>query len=488
MTRKQRIIFILIFILAAVLRLLGAGTREIQYDDAFSIFLSQQNLSKIIQGTAADTMPPLYYFALHFWQNLGSDLFTLRLLGILISLAILFLGFDLARRLFGWPAGLWSALFIAVSPIQIYHAQDLRMYTLLVLGQVGYFWCFVRLIQDDHPAFILWVGMVLGGLMAMYSHNLAIFGLVIPNIYLVLKRNWLLLGQIVLAQLVIGLFSAPWLVMIPGQVEKIQTAFWTPRPGLIEAFQAIIQFTAHLPVKGLLLPLVAILSAQILILLVLETWRDRNKEPNLGFVVLIAFGLPILLFLVSYAIRPVFVARGFLVSSLAYYILIGRVVARRWRSGIGVFLAGFMILAVGVSLPSFYTFNKFPRSPYQEAMISLRQNRTPDDVILHDNKLSFFPSHYHAQDLNQVFLADEPGSFNDTYARASQEAIGLFPAADIESAVAGAERIFFVVISQAIEEYQESGQPHPVLAWLEEHYVETNHATYNDLEIFLFNP
>ena len=74
MKKKEWLIFLGLFLLALALRLIGIASREIQYDDAFSIFLARQNLPNIIRGTAADTMPPLYYFLLHYWQLISGSL------------------------------------------------------------------------------------------------------------------------------------------------------------------------------------------------------------------------------------------------------------------------------------------------------------------------------------------------------------------------------------------------------------------------------
>jgi mannosyltransferase len=489
MNRRQVILFYLIIILALVLRLIGIHSREIQYDDAFSIFLSQQSLGNIVAGTAADTMPPLYYFTLHFWQYLGSNVAFLRILGVILSIAILIISFDLVRRVFGYKAGLWAAFFTAISPIHIYHAQDLRMYTLLVLGQISYYWFFVRLfVLEESPKRkpIFWVGLILSGVIAIYSHNLAIFGLGIANLYLLIKRAWRDFGRLLLAQLVIGLISLPWLFMVPGQLEKVQRAFWTPQPGFLEVFQAIIQFTANLPIAGVLLPIVAILSAQVFILVAIDTWRDRRNVPGIGFFIAVAALLPILLFIASYLLRPVFVARGFLVSSLAYYCLAGRLVAKDWKKGAGLFIGVAYFAAAVISLPSFYTYNDFPRSPYKAAMNNLRGTSIPDDLILHDNKLSYFPCFFYAPDLQQAFLADEPGSHNDTFAPASQVAMNIFPVKDVQTAVERRNRIFYVVFNGAIDEYKQQGNEHPQLTWLNENYHYIDQMGFNDLLIYQF--
>ena len=61
-----------IIILGVLLRCLELNSRSIQYDDAFSILLSGRNLNEIISGTAADTMPPLFYFILQYTLGLFS--------------------------------------------------------------------------------------------------------------------------------------------------------------------------------------------------------------------------------------------------------------------------------------------------------------------------------------------------------------------------------------------------------------------------------
>ncbi|HWR66948.1 MAG TPA: glycosyltransferase family 39 protein [Bellilinea sp.] len=470
------------------LRLYKAGSREIFYDDAFSYFLAQQSLGKIIAGTAADTMPPLYYFLLHFWMKLGDSIFVLRLLGVVLSLGMIAVVFDLGRRLAGVAAGLWAALIVAVAPFQIYHAQELRMYPLLGLAQISYVWFFVRLREQgpDKTPVGLWAGLVLTGTAAMYSHNLAIFGLILPDVYLLLKRDWRMLLKLVLAQLIIALFAAPWLVMIPVQIDKIQTAFSIPRPGVVEVLQGLLQFHIFLPMDGAVMLLATLFSLQAMVLIGFESFKAR-KTPGVGFLSLLWIGLPVLLFAVSYVMRPIFVPRGFILSMLAYAILGGWMISRRWVKSIGPYLAGACILASLISLPAFYRFSEFPRSEFRNATAFLRQNAQTGDVILHDNKLSYFPSHFYDPSLEQTFLPDDPGGHNDTYAVASQEAMIIFPSVSVEQATAHHERVWFVVFTRAIQEYAEAGVAiHPVMAQLDTQYDQISQIAFGDLEIYLY--
>ena len=126
-----------------------------------------------------------------------------------------------------------------------------------------------------------WIGLILGGAASLYTHNLAIFGLVIADIYLLVQKRWKDLIKLIAAQAVTMLLAVPWLVMVPGQIEKIQQAFWTPRPGIVEVFQAIMMFSVSMPLKGVLLIIGAVLALQILVIILIETirgWRQQKRR------------------------------------------------------------------------------------------------------------------------------------------------------------------------------------------------------------------
>lgn len=485
---RQRGYLLAILAIAILLRSIGLNERGIQYDDAFSYFLSIQSLPAIVQGTAADTMPPLYYFLLHFWAKIITELWFLRLLSILLTLASLWLLYRIVALLAGSRAALWASLFAAVSPLQMYHGQDIRMYALLEFCQLGYAFSLLKAWNSEpnsgKQARGWWVGAVLFGAGAMYTHNLAVFGLTAPNFFLLVKRDWKTLRKLFLAQTAIGVLALPWLFLIPGQISKVQQAFWTPRPGLVEVFQAVLMWFIHLPLDDVWMAVGAILSLQVFVLTLVMLWRYRRANQASGYLLAWTFFPPLILFALSYLIRPVFVPRGFLVSSMTFYGLAGMVAAR--SGSLGKMLGASVVLAAAISLPFFYTFAEFPRSPFRELSDSLQKNIQAGEVIVHDNKLSYFPGHFYQPNLEQAFLADFPGSSNDTYALQSQQAMQIFPAPDLDTAIGTADSVYFVVFSRAIEEYQAGGEEHPAIAWLEEHFHQTDMTAFNDLLLIHF--
>lgn len=477
--------------LGLLLRVLLLNSRSIQYDDAFSILLSGRSLGEIVAGTAADTMPPLYYFLLHYWMMVSAKLWWLRLLSVALNMGSIILLYGLVSNLLGTRSALWAAFLAAISPIQIYHAQDMRMYALLAFWQLAYLWVFGKIwlhhSREEKISLWLWAGLAVSGALAMYCHNLAGFIIIAPNIFLLMKRKWRLLFNLCIAQAAIALQAAPWLLMVPGQVEKIQGAFWTPRPGLVEVLQALVLFTASLPLPGIWFGIALVLSLYLAVLVILELSRMKADQENILFLAVMGLTPPVLLFVLSYLMRPVFVPRGFLIFGFMYAGLAGHVIAQSWEKKIGIFVMGSFILASLIALPYQQTFRQFPRSPFAEAVAMLEEEMQPGDRLIHDNKLSSFPFLVYAPDIEQKFIADEAGSHNDTLAYPSQVAMQLFPAVDVAQAAGGADRVYFVVFTQAIEEYEVlQGIPHPRLAWLEENYELIDVAAFNDLEVYRF--
>lgn len=485
--RLERVVLPIILLSSLMLRCLWLQDRGIAYDDAFSVFLAEQDLAGIVKGTAADTMPPLYYFLLHYWMKPGSQLYQMRLLGVVLSLGSVLVLCHLITVLFGKRAGFWAALFAGISPLQIYHAQELRMYSLLGLCLLGYALFFYR-IWKKGAGWRDWAGFVICAVLAMYTHNLAVFTLIVPNFFLLVRRELRLFKKIMIAQLVIGLLFIPWLLLLPGQIAKIQEAFWTPRPGLVEVFQAMIITTSNLPLPDYFLPVAAILALQVVVLISVELRRLQGQKDEVVFLLSFILIPPLLLFLASYLMRPVFVTRGFLLSTLAYAGLAGYVTSASWRQGAGKLIAGGLLIAGLIPLPYQYTYSQFPRSPFRAAAVYLTDVAQDDERIVHDNKLSYFPTRFYARNLPQWFIQDEPGSHNDTFAPASQEAMSLFPVSDIQAAVSDNRRVYFVVFSRAIEEYKSSGYAgHPNLIWLEDHFELIDRQNFNDLEIYRFD-
>lgn len=476
-----------ILLLAITLRSIGLDWRGIWYDDAFSVILAGLPPERMIAGTAADTMPPLYYLLLHFWMKIDASIWFLRLPGVLFSTGAVYGLFLLVARLVNRRAGLWAAFLAAISPFQIYYAQELRSYALLEFAQTVYLLFFALIWRGSNPAdWRKYAGLILSGVAAMYSHNLAVFGLAAPTFFLLLRKEWRMAVRLLAAQAVIGLLALPWLLYLPGQFAHIQGGWSIPTPGLVEVLQSVVVLTSNLPLPGFWLGVGLLVSLGVLALVIFELARSHAWTAETGLFAAVAIITPGLMLLISYLLRPVFVPRGFLVSTLAFDALAGMVIARSMPRG--AVIAGLFVVGALIALPYQINFAEFPRSPYAKAAEYLQMaTNAARYKVIHDNKLSYFPMRVYAPNLKQEFLPDDASGHNDTFAAATQQAMDIYPQTGLPDAAGDARGVYFVVFTRAIEEYAEMGETdHPALAWLRKHYRLDGHTVFNDLEIYEF--
>ncbi len=492
---RKRCLLILILLLAFALRLVRLEEREMWYDEAFAVLYAEKDIEAIIYGTvtpvegaAADIHPLLYYFFLHRWMSLGQNPFVVRFPSVIFGLLTICLVFRLGQELFSTQAGLIAASLTAVSPFHIWYSQEARMYSLLCLATLLSIYFFVRGWKQER--WVYWLAFSIFTALSLYAHNLAFLVLLTLDLFVVLQRRWRLLRPLLLSHIAIALLFLPWLLLVPGQFAKVRQAYWIPEPGPAELVRTLIVFTFNLPVPDWLLPLALFFSLLILFLTLYRTFRPRVVPKEGGqwakyLTVSLSFIPVMAMFLVS-QVKAVYIERAVLVCALAYYLTIAQAtLAGRLPRFVIASLVPVPLLLAG-SLWYQYNYSEFPRSPFRQANAYLRERHRTGDVIVHDNKLSFFPSHYYDRGLDQEYIGDAPGSPSDTLALPTQEALGLLAQPDIAQATHGTPRVWFVAFQRALDEAQELGAPNPSKTWLDSEYRLTATQTFSDLNIYLY--
>ncbi len=483
MIPKRWLVLISILLLAFVLRLFALNTRPLWYDEVFSVFIAEQDLPRIASGTAADTMAPLYCTLLHFWLPMvGETAFAMRMLSVAFSMLVVAVVYVVGNHGVSRAVGEWSAFFAAMAPFQIYYGQELRMYSLLAFSLLVFLYALMRLEKGLHNAVIL---IAISTALAIFSHNLAFLTLIAADVYLAWRHAWEALRSLLIGQGIGVAVALPWLLYLPGQVQGIQRAFWTQPPGVVDILQMLTMFTTHLPLPPAALGGALFVTLAILALTILALERNVARDSAGAVTLWLVFAVvpPLLMFLVSYVVNPVFIPRGVIASSLAYYLLLGVIAARAARPvRIGILTTACMIALV--TLPFLYSgWGEWRRSPFVEADQFLREHARQDELILHDNKLSFFPMHLYDRTLPQQYLSDPPGSGNDTLASASREAMGLFPV-DFDAAIRGHAPIWFVIFQTALDQATEEGHPHGNLSRLDANLRRGQVVSFGDLRVF----
>lgn len=504
-------LLLLILLVGLVVRLINLDTRPIWYDEAFTILYSEKSYETMLAGTitqvdgvAADVHPLFFYSIVHNWMKVaGQSPAGVRSLSVIFSTATIFVVYHLARRLvgergsgigdrdvLGQRVGLLAAGFTALSPFVVYYGQEARMYALLGLAATTTAYFFIRAWSDG--GWRSWVAFGFFGAITLYSHNLGAFFIAAIDLwvlwYWVRHERWRNFKQIAVAHVVMLVVFAPWLLILPSQLGKVNQAYWVTRPGLASLLQTLLIFHFAYDNQALpewLLPIALLFSILLPSLLLLEGIR-RPPRPRpgsfqhpLSFLSFLTI-LPVLLaFLVS-QIQPIYIVRALIPSAIIYtilaaYLLMAGKMPRPIRWGILIPTA----LIALASLGNHYTYATFPRAPFAD----FTADWPGDGLIIHSNKLTFLPAYYYDRTLPQAFIADEPGSPSDTLALPTQQALNLFATPDLATAIAGQNEVWFVIFEAELVEW---GDEHPHLDWLNTYYTLTDTQTYNDLLVYRY--
>lgn len=144
-------LFVLLITLAGgFLRVMLLGVKGIWLDEAFSLWVANQNVAEMLHWIVQiDPHPPLYYLLLHYWMGINADTpYNARLLSALVGTATIPIIYLIGNRLSGAGVGLAAALLLALSPFNIYFGQEARMYALLAFNAAVAIYALARLLTD----------------------------------------------------------------------------------------------------------------------------------------------------------------------------------------------------------------------------------------------------------------------------------------------------------------------------------------------------
>jgi mannosyltransferase len=442
-------------------------------------------------GAAADVHPLLYYTLLHVWMGLvGQSPQAVRALSVLAGVLTVAMVFRLAADLFDRRVATLATLVTALAPFHIQYSQEARMYALMALWLTLATWCFVkgwragaRRAVPAWRGWPWWAAFAVLAALSMYTQQLSAFYLAALALFPAVLGRWDVFKRVAAAGVAALALYLPWLIHLPQQVGKISQAYWLPRPGLAQAAQTLFALTVPLLELPQWILVGGLLAAMLLVVfLALRAYHARRA---VGLVLWLAFAPPALMIVIG-QLLPVYLPRALLPCVLMFYVGAGWLFARGGMPRVVVGgLTALWIVVGGAGLLQHYQWDSFPNSPFDRVAAYLNRTRRPGDVIVHSNKLTFLPMVYYDRELPQTFVADPPGSPQDTLAPATQRVLGLIEQPCVEEAVRGAERVWFVSFRREVEEA--GGAEGTALGWMQAHF---NHAgltlRFNDLDVYPF--
>ena len=203
---RQKLLLLLSLAIGFALRAWDLPGQSLSADEVWELQHIKRGLA------AADGFPPLYNLLLIGWLTLFPGAVSARWLSVLFGLLCVCFGWLLGRRLGGDSVGVWTALFLAVSPLHVWYSQDGRMYTLYVLLAAITLWALVRAMEGDSPRD--WILFTAAAAAGMYVHYYFAIVVLVAAIIILTQRGHRRLAKPIAAYAAIAALCLPLLWLI----------------------------------------------------------------------------------------------------------------------------------------------------------------------------------------------------------------------------------------------------------------------------------
>src|SRR5215211_6031275 len=290
--RTELLPLALIVIAAAALRFATLDVQSFWYDESVSVSLIREGFSGMLDRIpGSESTPPLYYVLAWLWTRpFGTGEVGLRSLSALLGTLCVPAFWLAARELVSRRAALMVAALAAFSPILVWHSQEARAYSLLLLLGALAVLFFARSLRDGEGRDLAaWAAF---SALALTAHYFAIF-LVLPEAIWLLARA----GDRRRAAIATALPVATGLALLPLAVHQKSldlASFIRSDPVLERAARAPKQFLVGFdaPLEVLLAVAAAVIAAAGAVIALRRPTRGVVIAAALGAA---AFGIPLLL-------------------------------------------------------------------------------------------------------------------------------------------------------------------------------------------------
>ncbi len=375
MKRNQALAFmVVILLLATALRFFRIEFQSFWNDEGNSARLSERSIDLIIEGTASDIHPPLYYLFLRGWRELaGESEFSLRALSAFLGLSLVAVTYALGRQLLGfsgWQAAAAGALLSTINPALVYYSQEARMYEMLALLAVLSTWMLVRLLQRPGWKPGLAIAYILTAAAGLYTHYFFPAVLIAQNLIFLLwlyrryrkggktrdnaswdlhnqdsslqesspedvtapaptkpRTIWAELGTWAVIMMAVGLFYLPWLPIFLRQAGGRSISRLPFSQFILESF-TWLTYGATIELNDVMVPLFS--YALLLLVGIVLAWTVNRRGISFAATLLFCLVMPLALMWLAGATRPAFY-KFMLVVAPALCLLVGIGGWRAWK-------------------------------------------------------------------------------------------------------------------------------------------------------------
>ncbi|MDR1706533.1 MAG: glycosyltransferase family 39 protein [Prevotella sp.] len=236
------VIYYILVVVIALLNLIRVTNMTYWGDEAFSIRLAKMTAPDLIEATASDVHPPLYYLFLRIaFILLGDHGYTYHLVSLIPVLLMIVFAVTVVKKKYGITV---SILFLAIENFMgvcFRYNLEIRNYSWANLFVFLCFWYGIELIEKKKGK-VNWILFTLSGILAAYTHYYALVS--VAFIYLVvyivlIAGNKGTIWKCVFSGLVCVVSYLPWLRILLSTFSRTSSSWWLT---FIPSFNDCIQY------------------------------------------------------------------------------------------------------------------------------------------------------------------------------------------------------------------------------------------------------
>ena len=384
--RRAAFLLAATMLLAAGLRAYDIGAASLWNDELFSRYYARLGLRYMwTYGFSLETTPPTYYTLLVGWMHtFGDSEAAMRSLSLVASVATVPLVCALAREFTDARRALLAALLFALSPMQIYFAQEARAYALMLLPVALALLGMARCLRQPRAARHL-VPYALGATLAVYVHTTAILLVAALNLAFLASMpgrggvGWAGLWRWVVANGVVAALCVPEVLLMLREVGDNRLSWMRPvNPhDVLLSLGVLVTGPATYPGKlSIGLGLLVLAALAVALALALRAGQlDRRASAVLVAVPVFDFAL----ILLAGLRQPILVPRVLCWMWLPLSVLLAHALTR--RDAVRPVLGGLVTLALGVGLMFQLGQGERAKEPWRLLLARLHAELVNADIV-----------------------------------------------------------------------------------------------------------
>ena len=426
-----------LILLSFALRSYRLTYQSLWYDEGVSVRLAHMQISHLLQWTANDIQPPLYYLLLWGWFKTGNPslpnavAFWLRFASLFFGVLTVPLLYVITKKLLGEVVAFTAALLMTISPMAVYYSQEGRMYTLLTFVVLLSAYLVVSILHSPHlpkSRQRLWAVLALSMAAAMYIHYFSFFFLTAIYLYFLFVwwktgRHPLYLIESLAASVGAIVLFSPWLPYLFNRY-KVDTSYWggtlkTPE-ALRHVFislslgETVLESTGTWLMLGFLFLWLLALAMFFFVIVIRE--QEKIVYP---FTLLLLYQIVplILILLVTYhtpkfaprylmPVLPAYLTWLVYASMVPLWSSLSQPGRKFWNAVISLTALGFLLLTMGHSLRNLYFNPAFTKPDFRGAAGYVRSHFEDGEVVVLCSGHMFPVWNVYAADLPQVRIPD----------------------------------------------------------------------------------